>query len=406
MPQNSGYRDEGAARVSEQAVAKYAAAVRERYRRGSKAEKSAILDEVCRVTGYHRKAAIRLLGRAPARRLARRGRPTRGGPGVVAALRVAWEAADRPCGKRLAPFLRELVTALERHGEIAVDPVDRARLVRLSAATVDRLLAPLKREGRRRPVTQSASADALKALVPVRTFGEWAGTAPGSLQADLVVHCGETTAGFYLSTLLAVDLATGWTELEPVWGMSQKRVGAAVHLVRQRLPLPLRELHTDNGGEFLNQLLVPWCRAEGIRLTRGRPYRKNDQAWAEQRNWTAVRQLVGYDRYSSQAALAQLGRLYPLVRDYLNFCQPVRKLVRKTRDGARVTKRYDAALTPYRRLLASGVLDDAQRAALRDRHHRLNPAQLKRDVDAALDLLWTLAEPPPGATPAARSAAS
>lgn len=392
--------------MSERAVAEYAAAVRERYRAAGKKEKGTILDEFCRVTGYHRKAAIRVLGERAPRRAVRRGRPPRCGPAVVAGLRVAWEAADRPCGKRLAPFLRELVGALERHGEIAVDPVTRARLVRLSAATIDRLLAPLKREGRRRPVTQSAAADALKALVPVRTFGEWAGAAPGALQADLVVHCGESTAGFYLATLVAVDVATAWTELEPVWGMSQKRVGTAVHRVRQRLPVPLRELHTDNGGEFLNNLLVPWCRAEGIRCTRGRPYKKNDQAWAEQRNWTAVRQLVGYDRYSSKAALAQLGRLYPLVRDYLNFFQPVRKLLSKERDGAKVTKRYDAARTPYRRLLAAGVLDADQTARLADRHRNLNPAQLKRDIDAALDLLWTLAEPPPGATPAARTAAS
>jgi hypothetical protein len=392
--------------VSERAVAEYAAAVRGRYRVATRGGKGAILDEFCRVTGYHRKAAIRLLRESAPRRAVRRGRPPRYGPEVVDPLRRAWEAADRPCGKRLAPFLRELVGCLERHGEIAVDPVVRAKLVRLAPATVDRLLAPLKREGRRRPLTQSASADALKALVPLRTFGEWAAVAPGSVQADLVAHCGETTAGFYLATLLAVDVATGWTELEAVWGMSHKRVGTAVHLVRQRLPVPLRELHTDNGGEFLNGLLVPWCRAEGIRCTRGRPYKKNDQAWAEQRNWTAVRSLVGYDRYSSKAALAQLGRLYPLVRDYLNFFQPVRKLTAKTRDGAKVTKRYDAAATPYRRLLAAAALDQDHKAALDARYRGLNPARLKRDIDAALDLLWTLAEPPPGPTPATRTAAS
>jgi hypothetical protein len=392
--------------VSERAVAEYAAAVRGRYGASGRKAKGAILDEFCRVTGYHRKAAIRLLGERAPRRALRRGRPPRYGPEVVEPLRRAWEAADRPCGKRLAPFLRELVGCLERHGEIAVDPVVRAKLVRLAPATVDRLLAPLKREGRRRPVTQSASADALKALVPVRTFGDWAGVAPGALQADLVVHCGESTAGFYLSTLMAVDVATAWTELEPVWGMGQKRVGTGVHLVRSRLPVPLRELHTDNGGEFLNQLLVPWCRAEGIRLTRGRPYTKNDQAWAEQRNWTAIRSLVGYDRYASPAAFAQLGRLYPLVRDYLNFFQPVRKLTSKTRDGAKVTKRYDAARTPYQRLLAASALGADQKAALDARYRRLNPAQLKRDIDAALDLLWSLADPPPGASPASRTAAS
>jgi transposase InsO family protein len=325
---------------------------------------------------------------------------------VVAALRAVWEAADRPCGKRLAPFLKELVGALERHGEIALDPPTRARLVRLSAATIDRLLGPLKRQGRRRPLTQSAAADALKAQVPIRTFGEWAGVAPGSVQADLVAHCGESTAGFYLATLVVVEVATAWTELEPVWGVSQQRVGSGVHRVRQRLPVPLRELHTDNGGEFLNTLLQPWCRREGIRCTRGRAYKKNDQAWVEQKNWRAVRRLVGYDRYSTQAAFAQLGRLYALVGAYLNFLQPVRKLVGKERVGAKVTKRYDAAATPYRRLLAAGVLDAAGKDALDRRYRSLNPVRLKQDIDAALELLWALADRGPAAQPSARRAAS
>jgi transposase InsO family protein len=325
---------------------------------------------------------------------------------VVAALRAVWEAADRPCGKRLAPFLKELVGALERHGEIALDPPTRARLVRLSAATIDRLLGPLKRPGRRRPLTQSAAADALKAQVPIRTFGEWAGVAPGSVQADLVAHCGESTAGFYLATLVVVEVATAWTEPEPVWGVSQQRVGSGVHRVRQRLPVPLRELHTDNGGEFLNTLLQPWCRREGIRCTRGRAYKKNDQAWVEQKNRRAVRRLVGYARYSTQAAFAQLGRLYALVGAYLNFLQPVRKLVGKERVGAKVTKRYDAAATPYRRLLAAGVLDAAGKDALDRRYRSLNPVRLKQDIDAALELLWALADRGPAAQPSARRAAS
>jgi transposase InsO family protein len=365
-----------------------------------------MLDEFCRVTGYHRKAGIRLLGRAPRRQVVRRGRPVRYGPAIVRPLQQAWEAADRPCGKRLAPFLSELVGALERHGEIAVDAVVRAQLVRLPAATIDRVLRPFKGRTVRRPVTQSAAATALKALVPIRTFGEWAAVTPGSMQADLVAHCGESTAGHYNTTLVAIDVATGWTELQPVWGMGQQRVQTAVHLISQRVPVPLRELHTDNGGEFLNHLLQPWCRAAGIRCTRGRPYKKNDQAWAEQRNWTAVRQLVGYDRFSSKAALAQLGRLYPLVRDYLNFFQPMRKLRSKTRVGAKVLKQYDVARTPYRRLLAAKLLSPADKAALDDRYRRLNPAQLKRDIETALELLWTLAERPTTAPSAPTAAVS
>lgn len=189
--------------------------------------------------------------------------------------------------------------------------------------------------------------------MPVRTFGEWADVTPGALQADLVFHCGQELAGQHLTTLLAIDVATGWTECQAVWGKGQQRVGSAVHHVRTRLPFPLRELHTDNGGEFLNHVLYPWCQQEGIRFTRGRPYKKNDQAYVEQRNWLVVRRLVGYDRYSSQAAYRQLTQLYGLVRLYLNFFQPLRKLLAKERVDGRVQKVYNRAQTPYQRVVAS-----------------------------------------------------
>ncbi len=151
---------------------------------------------------------------------------------------------------------------------------------------------------------------AIRALVPVRTFGEWEGVQPGSLQMDLVMHCGESTEGFYLTTLVAVDVATGWSERRAVWGKGKERVGTAVHHTRTALPFPLLEIHTDNGGEFLNDLLYPWCQQEGIRFTRGRPYKKNDQAYVEQKNWTSVRRLVGNDRYASKAAYEALQRVY------------------------------------------------------------------------------------------------
>jgi hypothetical protein len=229
----------------------------------------------------------------------------------------------------------------------------------------------------------------------VRTFGEWREAAPGALQADLVLHCGETTAGFYLTSLVAVDVATSWVEVQPIWGKGQQRVGSGVHFIRQRLPMALRELHTDNGGEFLNAVLVPWCRREGVQLTRGRPYHKNDQAYVEQRNWIVVRRLVGYDRYSTKAALAQLLRLYGPVTDYMNFFQPVRKVVARERVGAHVRKRYDAAQTPYQRLRATGVLDAAAQADLATHYAGLNPVRLRAQIDAALQTLWTLADREP-----------
>ncbi len=215
---------------------------------------------------------------------------------------------------------------------------------------------------------------------------------PGSLQGDLVLHCGDTTAGFSLATLVAVDVATSWTELEAVWGLGHGRVGTGVHQLRRRLPFPLREWHSDNGREFLNAALVAWCRREGIRFTRGRGYRKNDQAWVEQKNGFVVRRLVGYDRYASRAAYAVLQRLYGLLRLQLNCFRPVRKLVSKQRSGSKVIKRYDAAQTPYQRLLAAAVLSEAQRHALEAQFLALNPVVLSQQITQSLETLWKLNE--------------
>ncbi len=374
-------------------IREYAAALRARYATAGKAEKGRLLDGFCVATGYHRKAAVRLLRRVPAEPRRAGSRPPQDDGAVRAALETVWEAADRACGKRLAPFLPDLVPLLERHGELTLDPSAREQLVGLSAATIDRLLQPVRqRQGRQPAARQSASAG-LRAQIPLRTFGDWAGTRPGALQADLVAHCGESTAGFYLTTLLAVDVATGWTEVEAVWGKGQGRVGGGVRRIRERLPFPLRALHTDNGGEFINALLYPWCQREGIQLTRGRPYRKNDQAWVEQRNWQVVRRLVGYQRFSSHAAHAQLRRLYEAVRLYVNFFQPMRKLTHKTREGARVRKHFDRAHTPYQRLLATDVLSPRQRDGLERLYQRLNPVALRGRIDADLSALWRLAEP-------------
>src|SRR5205085_7649618 len=172
--------------------------------------------------------------------------------------------------------------------------------------TIDRLIAPARGPtvGRRAP--RPTGRATLRAQIPVRTFGDWTDAKPGACQGDLVLHCGETSADFCLSSLVLVDVVVGWSECEAVWGKGQTRVCGAVHRIRERLPVPLRELHTDNGSEFLNHTLVPYCRREQIHLTRGRPYRKNDQAFVEQRNWFIVRRVVGYDRYATQAAYAQL----------------------------------------------------------------------------------------------------
>lgn len=390
--------------MSQGSIREYAAALRPRYQAASKEGKGRLLDEFCAVTGYHRKAAVRLLSRAAPKEGRRCGRPRQYGTVVAAALREVWEAADRICSKRLTPYLPELVAVLERHGELDWQAGVREQVLRLSGATMDRLLRPFRVSGGRRPYTQSAAATALKALVPVRTFGEWAGVRPGAFQGDLVAHCGETTAGFYLNSLVLVDVATSWSAFEILWGKGQSRVAAGVHRSRQRLPLRMRELHNDNGGEFLNHVLYPYCQREGIALTRGRPYQKNDQAYVEQKNGAVVRRQVGYDRYSSKAAYTQFQRLYGLLEPYHNFFQPVQKLVSTQRQGAKVRKCYDQARTPYQRLLESGELDAPTQAALEQQYRRLNPVRLRAQIQEALDALWKLAERPGTVTAGARIA--
>ena len=373
-------------------VEEYAAALRPRYRGAKKGMKKKILDEFCETTGMHRKAAIRLLNLTSRPRARRRGRPRRYGPEVTGALAQLWEVGDRMCGKLLAAVMPELIAALERHGELRLPEQVRSLLLQASPATIDRLLRRHRRGLLRQPQRRQPATTGLKSQVPIRTWSEWQDVLVGSLQADLVLHCGERTEGFFLTTLCAVDVATGWLALQPVWGLGKQRVGGAVHLIRKQLPFPVKALHTDNGAEFINHVLVPWCIQEKISLTRGRSYRKNDQAYVEQRNWLSVRRQVGYDRLSTRAAYQLLQQLYPLLCHQLNFFRPVRKLVSKERLGAKVVKRYDEPATPYQRLLASGCLTDSVRIELERQYLACNPAQLQARIDQHLRALWRLGQ--------------
>lgn len=375
-------------------VHEYAAGLRPRYRRATKGVKKRILDEFCQTTGMHRKAAIRLLGRPSRPAPLRRGRPRRYGPEVAQALVKLWVVGDRMCGKLLAAVMPDLLSALERHGELKVSPEVRELLLTVSPSTIDRLLHRQRLPRLRQPRRQSPGMTTLKSQIPIRTWSEWKGAQPGSLQADLVLHCGESLEGLFLTTLCTVDVALGWTELRPVWGTGQQRVGGAMHDIRRRLPFPVRALHTDNGSEFINRTLYSWCQRQGIQFTRGRSYHKNDQAYVEERNWLSVRRQVGYDRYSSQKAFELLHQLYPLLSVHNNFFRPVRKLVGKQRLGSKVVKRYDEPRTPYQRLLAAGVLSEPAQAALEKRFLALNPAELQRRIDQLLRQLWESAERP------------
>jgi hypothetical protein len=378
--------------MTPESVRDYAQAIRPRYLRAPRLEKGRILQEFCLTTGYHRKAAVRLLGRNCAAARPRPGRPVRYGSEVAQALKAVWEASDHLCSKRLEPFQATLLEALERHGELRLAPELRSQLLQMSPATIDRLLKPAREHGFRRPYIPSRSSVGLKALIPIRTFADWDNVRVGYLEADLVAHCGESTEGFYVHTLDMIDIVTGWTELAAVWGKQQERVGSGVDEVRRRLPFGLLGLDCDNGSEFINQGLFDYCRRHKVVFTRSRPYRKNDQAHVEQRNWFTIRRMVGYDRYSSKAAYDQMVKLYALIQDYMNFFQPMRKLVSKERVAGKVRKRYDEAQTPYQRLLASKVLPEDKVESLRRRYEWLNPVRLRAEIEAELEKLWNLRE--------------
>jgi hypothetical protein len=367
-------------------------AIRARYRQGSKAEKTHILDEFVHNTGYHRKYAIRLLNQRVMRKHRKKvGRRKEYQGEVVIALIKIWAICDQICSKRLHPFLPEIVEVLERQGELVLSPETKQSLLKMSRATIDRCLRP-ERHRPRRGLSTTKPGTLLKQAIPIRTFTEWDDARPGFVEIDLVAHCGDSTHGEYINTLTAVDVTTGWTECLPLANRSQRQVSAAIILLRQRLPFPLLGIDSDNDSAFINDNLYRYCEKEEITFTRSRPYKKNDQAHVEQKNWSVVRRLIGYDRYESPQALALFETIYEDVRLYINFFQPVLKLTDKHRVGSKLIKHYDTARTPYRRVLESPEVVDKDKKSLRQLYATLNPVTLRHRIDENVERLWQLTQ--------------
>jgi len=365
-------------------------AVAERYKQATRGERKTILDEFVAITGYHRKHAIRVLGAADPRLLkVRRSRLRLYDEAVRDALVVLWEASDRLCGKRLKPLMPVLLDALQRHGHLLLDEAVRSRLLGVSAATIDRLLAPtrLAVRGRRR----ASAKPAIRSKVPIRTFSDWNEPLPGFMEVDLVAHSGESMAGSFAHTLVLTDIASEWTECVALPVREAVVVVDMVARLRPLMPFKLVGVDTDNGSEFLNEAMLAYCREGSIEFTRSRPYRKNDQAWVEQKNGAVVRRLVGYHRLEGTAAVEGLNRLYASSRLFVNFFQPSFKLASKTRVGARVTKRYHPPATPCARLLASDAVPDSTKARLRAVLGTLDPLRLLDEVRTAQRYLAQLA---------------
>jgi hypothetical protein len=356
-----------------------------------------MLDELCALTGWTRRHARRALSRARQQVLHRPRRPRARtyGPEVLEPLRRVWATLDGPTGKRLAPFMAEIVQVMERHGELHMDLEVRAKLLRASAATIDRLLAPDRRRLQVKGRSGTKPGSILKRQIPIRTFAEWDDHRPGFCEVDLVAHDGGVPQGEFCHTLDLTCVNTGWTEPRALPTKAQRWVREALIDIRRTLPFPLLGVDSDNGSEFINVELFRWCEDNAISFTRSRSYRKNDNCFVEQKNWPVVRQQVGYLRYDTAEELEVLRELYGHLRLYVNFFQPQQKLVDKTRQGATVRKRYDVAMTPYQRIMASPDVPPQAKEALTATYLSLNPVELKRQVGRCQDRLITIARTKP-----------
>lgn len=367
-------------------------AMARRYAQASKQEKGRMLDELTALTGWTRRHARRALVPMEAHQT-RPGRP-RGRPliygDICEPLRVVWATLNGPAGKRLAPFMAEIVQALERAEELRLEPSVRAKLLAVSAATIDRLLAPERARLRVKGRSGTKPGSILKRQIPIRTFAEWDEGRPGFCEVDLVAHDGGNPVGEFCQTLTLTCVFSGWTEVRGVRNKAQRWCFEALQDIERALPFPLLGLDSDNGGEFINNQLFRYCAEQGITFTRSRPYRKNDNCYVEQKNWPVVRQQVGYGRYDTPVELEVLCELYGHLRLYVNFFQPQMKLVSKTRRGAKVAKRYDTARTPFQRVLASPHVSGEVKRRLTQTYLGLNPAALKREIGRCQDRLLAL----------------
>jgi hypothetical protein len=356
------------------------AATRLRYRSSTPKEKRTILEEFVGLTRYHRKHAIRTLNQTTPP-TTRKPRDRIYGEALKMALVMLWEAGDRLCSKRLKVQLPILIEALERHGKLSLDATVKEKLLQISASSIDRVLSETRKTASQRRKRTNGATSAVRRNIRVRTFNDWGDPPPGFFESDMVEHCGGPKYdGYFVHSLVMTDIASAWTECLPLLTRNQTLIVEAYERVKAVLPMPLLGLDTDNDSAFMNETVVEFCKDSGIELTRSRAYKKNDQAWVEQKNGSIVRRLVGYGRLSGHKALAALTELYAVSRLYVNFFQPSFKLKSKVREGAKVTKTYHMPMTPCDRLLASPLMNDAAKEKLRQQRATLDPGQLLHDI--------------------------
>jgi len=372
----------------------YLQRIYQRYRDARNSEKGRILDEFCANCGYHRKYAIRLLNGAPPEskpvRRPRRGRRVSYGAQVISILEAVWEAADYPWSLRLKALLPQWMPWIRRHFRLTAKIEEQ--LLRISPRAIDYRLRSRKRVLRKRIYGSTKPGTLLKQQIPVKT-DRWDVQAPGFTEIDLVSHSGASAGGDCCHSLNLTDIYSTWVETRAVLGKGQEGVRQALEEIGQTLPFPLRGIDSDNGSEFINAHLYGYCRSRAIQFTRGRPYKKDDNAHIEQKNWTHVRRLLGYARYDSRRALQAINDLYthelPLFR---NLFLPSVKLVRKVRVGSRTRRIYGKPLTPFERVCASPACDPERIATLQRQQQELDPFELSSAIQAKLEHIFQLSQ--------------
>ncbi len=362
----------------------YIKLLHQQYQHSSKKRKGLLIDELVKNIGYHRKHAISIFSQPMIFDLRKKQNQRRAKASsylpIVKPLKELWMTSNYLCADRLRPYIPELLSVLQEHHEIEITPEQKNMLLKVSGATAGRLLSPVRQQmfGHGKSTTRPGTL--LKHQIPIQTYTPWDNHIPGFEEIDFAALCGESLRGDYVNILDIVNIAVCWSELQGLMGKSRFEVTKALETIKNRLPFSLKGIDSDNDAPFINDHFITYCQNNRLTFTRSRPYKKQDQAHIEQKNYSVVRKYFGYRRFDTQRQLIIINNICELISFYHNFFQPVMKLKEKIRIGSRIKRIYDIPKTPYQRVLESPHISEETKIQLRLKYKTLNLKQLLREI--------------------------